>query len=152
MSGVIDKIFIAPDGGAGMEAVAEAEAIAGQGLRGDRYCQRSGYWIGKDECQITLIRAEDLEQITASTGIQIQNGEHRRNLVTRGLPLDSLAGKRFQAGSAILEYDRPRPPCGYIQSLTEPGMMKALLGSGGICARVIQSGTIRVADSIEVLS
>ncbi len=150
MDGVVLKIFVAATGGEGMNAVEEIEALQSCGLRGDRYCQRTGYWTGVDECQVTLIESEALEEIRVKTGIHIENGEHRRNLVTRGVRLEDLAGKQFRVGEAILEYDRPRPPCGYIESITEPGMTRALMGRGGICARVVQAGKIRSQDSIEV--
>jgi MOSC domain-containing protein YiiM len=104
-----------------------------------------------DECEVTLIESECIEEIRAKTGVSVTEGEHRRNLITQGIRLDSLLGKRFQVGTAILEYDRPRPPCGYIESLTEPGMTRALVGRGGICARIVTSGTIRPNDSIVVL-
>ena len=133
-----------------MQAVAEIEAVAGQGLREDRYWKRSGYWTGIDECQVTLIESEDLEAITAA-GIQALHGEHRRNLVTRGIRLPSLVGRQFRVGSAVLEYDRPRPPCRYIQSLTQPGMTRALARCGGICARVVQTGVIRVQDTLQTI-
>jgi len=151
MSGAVVKIFVAPEGGVNMLAVDEVEALAGCGLKGDRYCRRNGYWTGVDECEVTLIESECLDQIRAQTGISIESGEHRRNLVTQGVRLESLLGKRFQVGKAILEYDRPRPPCGYIESLTEAGMTRALLGRGGICARVVGTGLIRPNDSIVVL-
>jgi len=80
------------------------------------------------------------------------NGEHRRNIVTRGVRLFELAGKRFAVGGAVLEHDRPRPPCRYVEVLTQRGMMFApAQGRGGICARIVASGTIRENDSIEVL-
>ncbi len=151
MSGAVVKIFIAPVGGVTMNRVEEIQAVAGRGLHGDRYSDRSGYWTGVDECQVTLIESECLDEIHAKTGVTIEGGEHRRNIVTRGIELESLLGKRFQVGTAIFEYDRPRPPCGYIESLTEPGMTRALVGRGGICARVVGSGTIRASDPIVVL-
>ena len=152
MGGAVVKIFVAPAGGVAMQPVEEIHAVAGRGIEGDRYSDRQGFWTEvDDECQVTLIEVECLDEIRAKTGISIEDGEHRRNIVTRGIQLDSLLGKRFQVGSAILEYDRPRPPCGYIESLTEPGMTKALVGRGGICARVVGSGTIRPDDSILVL-
>ncbi|TDI11328.1 MAG: MOSC domain-containing protein [Acidobacteria bacterium] len=98
-----------------------------------------------------MIAAEDLEDIKRSTGVRVDNGEHRRNLITRGIDLESLSGKQFQVGQAILEYDRPRPPCSYIQSITQPGMTRALVGHSGICARVIESGLIQDEDTIEIL-
>ncbi len=151
MNGIVEKIFITSAGGADMEAVEEVEAEAGCGLRGDRYSKKSGYWTGVDECEVTLIKSEDLEQIRLQTGVRVENGEHRRNLVTRNVRLEELAGKRFQIGEAIFEFDRPRPPCNYIESITEPGMTRALVRNGGICARVVQSGVIRTQDPIVVL-
>lgn len=151
MQAVVEHIYTAPKGSAPMQQVSQVEALAGAGLRGDRYYERTGYWTAVDECQVTLIEAEGLEAIQQTTGIRVGNGEHRRNLITRHVKLESLRGKQFQIGEAILEYDRPRPPCSYIQSITEPGMTRALVGRGGICARVVKSGTIRAGDEIVVL-
>ncbi len=151
MDSVIEKIFVAPAGGVKMQLVEEVEALAGAGLRGDRYCEGCGYYTDVDECQVTLIEAEDLETIAREKGLRVSNGEHRRNLVTRGIRLESLIGKQFQAGQAVLEFDRPRPPCRYVESITEPGMTKALVGRGGICARVVSPGLIRVRDPIVIL-
>lgn len=151
MQGKVERIYVAPQGGVAMQRVPQVEALAGCGLEGDRYCSRRGYWTGVDECQVTLIAAEDLENVQRTAGVQVDNGEHRRNLITRGIELESLSGKRFQVGEAILEYDRPRPPCSYIQSITQPGMTRALVGNSGICARVVESGLIQDEDTIEVL-
>ena len=152
MDATIREIFVTPKGGLAMEPHSQVEAMAGCGLRGDRYCAREGYWTGIDECEVTLIEAEDLEEIESTIGVHVSSGEHRRNLVTRGIRLQSLRGKRFQIGDAVLVYDRPRPPCSYVESITEPGMKRALVGRGGICARVVKSGIIRVGDAIAVLS
>ena len=151
IGGVITEIFITAQSGKAMQAVEEVEAIAERGLRGDRYASGNGTYGGSDECQVTLIESEDLEEIRRSQGLQVENGEHRRNLVTRGVRLESLRGKRFQIGEAVLEFNRPRPPCRYLESITEPGMMRALVGHGGICARVVQSGKVRVNDAIVIL-
>ena len=149
----VEDIYITAIGGEPMRAVTRAEAIAGAGLQGDRYMMRKGYWTGVDECQVTLIEGEALDYITEKTEVRVCNGEHRRNIVTRGITLRDLAGKRFSVGDAILEYDRPRPPCRYIQTRSERGMTMALGGArGGICARVVQSGLIEVGDAIEIVS
>lgn len=151
MQAIVEEIYVAPGGGAKMQGVEQVEAVAGRGLRGDRYCERTGFYSGSDECQVTLIEAEGLEEITRATGLHVRNGEHRRNLITRGIRLEDLLGKRFRVGAAVLAYDRPRPPCSYVQSLTEPGMMRALMGRAGICARVVQSGIVRAKDPVTVL-
>jgi len=149
--GTVHEIYIAAEGSARMRKVDEAEALASMGLKGDRYCERTGYYSGWDECQVTLIEAEELEAIAAGAGLQVLNGEHRRNIVTRGVRLGDLVGHAFRAGDAVLAFDRPRPPCAYIQSITEPGMTRALAGKSGICAMVVQGGFIRPGDEIAVL-
>ena len=147
----VENIFFASQGGVEMKSVEQVEAMEGSGLRGDRYSEGTGYWVPLDICQVTLIEAEDLETIQSTTGVKVRKGEHRRNLVTRGVRLDRLRGRRFRVGEALLEYDRPRPPCRYIASITEAGMTKALAGRAGICARIVQSGLIRCGDSIVIL-
>src|SRR5581483_1184094 len=128
-------------GGETMRPVDEVQALAGRGLEGDRYATRRGYWTDVDECQVTLIAAEDLEAIAGSSRIAVQDGQHRRNIVVRGLDLRALAGRTFRIGEATFAYDRPRPPCRYVESITEPGMTRALAARrGGICVRVIDSG------------
>ena len=149
----VEAIFITARGGQPMTRVAQVEAIESRGLAGDRYLQRTGYWTGVDECQVTLIAAEALEEIGAKTGVSVGEGQHRRNIVTRGVDLHALGRKKFRVGEALLAFDRPRPPCRYIQSVSERGMTKALGRTrGGICARVIEGGMIREGDAIEVLS
>jgi len=96
---------------------------------------------------------EDLDEITSTTTLRVLNGEHRRNLVTRGTDLIELLGQRFQIGDAIFEYDRPRPPCTYIQGLTgQPGLTRSLGHRGGICVRVVKAGRIRLQDPIVILN
>lgn len=150
-AGTVEAIFITAEGSAPMQRVDEVRAVSG-GLEGDRYLLRTGYWTSVDECQVTMIEGEALDEIAAAGSISVSNGEHRRNVVTRGVTLRELAGARFRVGDALLEFDRPRPPCRYIESLTEPGMTRALAARrGGICVRVVEEGTIRVGDAISVV-
>jgi MOSC domain-containing protein YiiM len=151
MHGVVEGIYVTGEGSAAMERVEEVRTIEGCGIEGDRYCEGTGYWTNYgDVCEVTLISSEDLERIERELGISVGNGEHRRNIITRGVGFDDLRGKRFRIGETLLEYDRPRPPCRHVQDLTEPGMTRALKGRGGICARVVQAGRIRAHDAIEI--
>lgn len=144
----VEAVFIAARGSEPMKRVQEVRAVPG-GLEGDRYLMRTGYWTSVDECEVTMIEAEALDEISDS--VAVGNGEHRRNIVTRGVSLRELAGKQFRIGEALLAFERPRPPCRYIESLTEPGMTRALAARrGGICVRVVEEGVIRVGDLIEV--
>jgi MOSC domain-containing protein YiiM len=149
----VEGIFLAPEGGAQMKGVQAATALEGCGLDGDRYCAGTGHWsrFGR-VCEVTFIAAEDLDDIERETGVGVKNGEHRRNVVTRGISLKALRrGERFRVGEVVFENRGPRSVCRYIERLTEPGMTQALKGRGGICARVIENGTVRVGDEIEVL-
>ena len=151
MAGVVEEIYVAPKGSVQMERAEEVRTIEGCGIEGDRYCEGKGFWTPYgDVCEVTLIESEDLDYIENELGIRVRSGEHRRNIVTRGIRLAELRRKRFRIGEALLEYDRPRPPCRHVQDLSEPGMTRALRGRGGICARVVEGGMIRARDAIAV--
>jgi MOSC domain-containing protein YiiM len=153
MAEFVEGIFLAPEGGAQMKGVQAATALEGCGLEGDRYCAGTGHWsrFGRG-CEVTFIAAEDLHNIEREIGVSVKNGEHRRNVVTRGISLKTLRrGERFRVGEVAFEYRGPRSVCRYIERLTEPGMTQALKGRGGICASVIENGTVRVGDKIEAL-
>ena len=164
MTGVVEEIYITPKGSAAMERVEEVRAVERRtvekrsfgrrlvergGIEGDRYKLDTGYWTPYgDICEVTLIEGEDLDEIEREAGLRVKNGEHRRNIITRGVRLQNLRGSRFRIGEVILEYDRPRPPCKHVQDLTERGMTRALRRRGGICARVVEGGRIRARDEI----
>src|ERR671917_2240044 len=153
MAGFVQGIFFAPEGGAKMKSVQAATALEGRGLEGDRYCAGTGHWsrFGR-VCEVTFIAAEDLDDIERETGVGVKNGEHRRNVLTRGISLKTLrGGQRFRVGEVVFDYRGPRSVCRYIERLTEPGMKQALKGRGGICARVIENGTVWVGDEIVLL-
>lgn len=149
MAGVIEGIYVAPEGGAPPQPVEEAEALEGCGLEGDRYCSGTGHWsrFGRD-CQVTFVEAEDLEQIAAEAGLRVRNGEHRRNVVTRGVRLEDLRRKRFRVGGALFGQGKPCSVCRHVERLTEAGMTRALKGRGGMCAKVLEGGKIRAGDAV----
>jgi MOSC domain-containing protein YiiM len=151
-SAVVERIFVAPAAGRPMEARDSVRALAGKGLEGDRYATGRGYWCPHDVCQVTLTGVDHLEAIERETGVRVLDGQHRRNLVVRGLDPMDLAAKRVRIGTAILVYDRTRPPCGYIAALTEKHMTKALYRHDrSICLTVEQGGTICRGDTVEIL-
>jgi len=150
-TGTVEAIFVTGVGGAPMHHVESVEAVAGRGLHGDRYADHVGHWSPSDECQVTLIAGESLDEIAVTSGVSVRAGEHRRNVVTRGLDLINLYGRTFTVGDVVLVFDRPRPPCSYIASITEAGMTRALgARRGGICARVVGSGVLRVGDEVVI--
>src|SRR5680860_132361 len=80
--GEVVEIFIARGGGQPVQRVDAIEAIKDRGLAGDRFVACTSYWSGVDECQVTLIALEGLEEIAAMTEVSVMEGQHRRNIVT----------------------------------------------------------------------
>lgn len=153
MTGTVEEIFVTDTGSAPMRRVEEVETVEGCGIRGDRYCEGTGFWVRYgDVCQLTLISAEDLDYIEKELDIRVADGQHRRNIVVRGVEdLTKLRRRRFKVGEAVLEYDRSRPPCKHVQDLTERGMTRALRNRGGICVKVVEAGKIKPGDRLQTI-
>jgi hypothetical protein len=140
--GLIEGIYLAREGGAPVVRVEEFEDLEGCGLQGDRYCSGTGRWSRfEKDCEVTFVEAEHLECIGLETGMRVENGEHRRNIVTRGVSLDDLRRTRFRAGEAAFGYGKPCSVCRHVERLTKPGMAEALEGRGGMRARVLRGRT-----------
>ncbi|PSP75265.1 MOSC domain-containing protein [Halobacteriales archaeon QS_3_64_16] len=152
-TGVVETIFTTPEGSAPMEEVAGIEAIARQGLAGDRYAKGAGYYSGLDECEVTFIEQEAMAEIREEYGIDLADGRHRRNIVTSGVSVQDLLNAEFRVGEVVFEGTRPRPPCAHVEQVAEEkGVARALKNQrGGICASVVEGGELAVGDEIEAL-
>jgi MOSC domain-containing protein YiiM len=152
--GVLESIFIAARKADALHAVEEIEAVAGHGLRGDRYFRKEGTFSKKDgpDREVTLIEIEALQAVERDCGIRLEPGQARRNLITRGVPLNHLVGKEFRVGTVILRGIRLCEPCSHLERLTVAGVEKALCHRGGLRAQVVQGGTLRPGDPIVPLA
>lgn len=130
------------------ESIASAVVEQGKGLVGDRYHQGSGFWHAVESCQLTLITEHDLSHARQAGTVDVDKGEHRRNLVLSGITARQLAGRRFRIGEALFAYHKPRPPCAYIDTVVGKGMARALGRQSGICLQVLRGGLIRVGDGL----
>ncbi|MBI3545165.1 MAG: hypothetical protein HY081_01015 [Gammaproteobacteria bacterium] len=130
-------------------------AITQRGLHGDRYTEDKGHWQSIDGCQVTLISEQDIGRAKKATSMEFQknldHGSHRRNLVIAGLKTKNLEGKKFRIGGAVFSYDKIRPPCGYLDQVSGPGMCRALSHYSGICIRVVSGGEIVVGEVLQIL-
>ncbi|GAA0462484.1 MOSC domain-containing protein [Halococcus dombrowskii] len=149
----VETIYTTPEGSAPMETVEEIEAVERQGLRGDRYMMGTGYYSGMDECEVTLIESEAIEEIHEEYDIDLSDGRHRRNIVTRGVSVQELLDQQFRIGEAVFEGTRPRPPCAHVEQVAdESGVARALKNHrGGICVSVVEGGDLHVGDELEPL-
>jgi UDP-glucose 4-epimerase len=139
-------IFLAPAKAARTQSVESVEAVAGRGLRGDRYFDKKKRHPGDE---VTLIESEHLEAFTKQTGLSIPPGNPRRNIVTRGVRLNELVGKRFRVGAALLEGVELCEPCRIFAKETHREALPFFRGKGGLRSRVLEGGTIRVGDGID---
>jgi hypothetical protein len=147
MTGRVVGLYTATEAGAPVASRETVEIEAGRGIVGDRYATGSGYWSDPKwpDQELTLVEAE------VADALAIEAGALRRNVVTRGVRLDDLIGRRFRIGDAVIEGVRPCDPCRHIESLTRPGIARELVGRGGLRARILTSGRLRVGDAVLVL-
>jgi MOSC domain-containing protein YiiM len=124
-----------------------ALAMTGGGLEGDRYAGRSG------SRGLTLIQQEHLGILGDLLGeCPVDPARLRRNLAVSGINLIALKGRRFEIGDAVLEGTGHCHPCSRMEEALGPGGYNAMRGHGGLNARVIRGGCIRVGDPVRVLA
>jgi MOSC domain-containing protein YiiM len=146
MSSVV-HIFVASKRGAPMSAVQSVEALTEGGLRGDRYSEAKNRRSA--DYQVTFIELENVEAFTQATGLSLRADMPRRNIVTRGIRLNGLCGKRFRVGGARFEGLELCEPCSLFARRTHREVLRFFVERGGLRARVILGGKIRVGDAIE---
>ncbi len=158
-TGELLHIHIAPDASYEMEALQEAELVAGKGIVGDRYFLGKGTYSPKPDCrEVTLIEMEALDALARNDpplqeeNITVEPGEHRRNLTVRGVPLNHLVGYRFQVGECILSGGRLNFPCRYLEELLERPVYLPLYNRSGLNCWIEQGGVIRPGDKIVPLN
>ncbi|NIB40164.1 MOSC domain-containing protein [Pseudomaricurvus alkylphenolicus] len=128
--------------------VEEVMALAGLGLEGDHRCRKSP----GSARQISLISNEHIGLIAHYLKLEkIHPGQLRRNLVVRNINLTALRHQRFRIGEALFEATALCHPCSRMSEALGPGAVAAMLGQGGLCARVLESGRIRLHDPVQLV-
>jgi MOSC domain-containing protein YiiM len=148
--GQLVAIFLTARNGAELQSVEVAEAVAGCGLVGDRHFRKNG--CSKAEQEMTLIESESLEALPRDCGLTLAPHQGRRNLLTRGVPLNHLVGREFTVGDVLLRGIRLCEPCGHLEALTIPGVKEHLSHRGGLRAQILRGGLLRPGDRIRPCS
>lgn len=126
-------------------------AIAGVGLADDRLGRRGEAELSTR--QVTLIQQEHLAVIARLARVgAVDPVGLRRNLVVSGINLLALKNARLQVGQAVLQIVGPCQPCSRMEEVIGPGGYAAMRGHGGMTARVLESGPIRVGDLVRALA
>src|SRR5436190_24045572 len=145
MSTVV-HIFVASKRGEPMSAERSVEALTEGGLAGDRYSEVKNR--RSPDYQVTFIELENIEAFTQATGLPLTPEMPRRNIITRGIRLNGLCGKRFKVGRARFEVLALCEPCDLFAKRTYRQVLKFFVGKGGLRAKILQGGVIHVGDSI----
>ena len=143
--GRLEWIGVSPARRAAVQPLSEAEVRERTGLALDHHARG-----GRSKRQVTLIQFEHLPAIAALCGhATIEPAQLRRNLAVSGVNLLALKKQRFRIGTVLLEGTGPCEPCSRMEEVLGPGGYNAMRGHGGITARVLGSGIIRVGDAVE---
>ena len=150
-SGRVESLHIVPRSFLPMKAVPSLRLIEGIGIEGDRYARGEGFYSDRPEegRQVTLFEAETLDALWRDHKIRLAANEHRRNITTRGVPLNHLVGQKFRVGDAILEGTRLSTPCRHIEQITGQEIFTVLINRSGLHARILAGCAIFVGDPIE---
>lgn len=142
--GEIVWIGARPQRGAQMVESPEALLESGHGMLGDRAGQRPN-----SKRQITLFQAEYLPLIAQWTNLPaLHFRDLRRNIAVRGINLNALNGQTVRLGAAVIEVSGFCHPCRKLEQQLGYGVFNVLRGHGGLTARVLSEGIIRVGDSV----
>ncbi|WP_448639600.1 MOSC domain-containing protein [Geodermatophilus sp. URMC 63] len=146
LRGTVEGLAVAPAAEAPMRLLEVARARAGHGLDGDRYAAGAGTFTPRagrrPGYDLTLMAAEVLDEL-AATGHDLDFAGTRRNVLTRGIDVNALVGRRFRIGDVLCEGRRLCEPCVHLDRLSGPGVLRPLIHRGGLRADVLTDGEIR---------
>ena len=150
---IIHSIWITPKSKEPLKEVTCAIAEAEKGLRGDRYYYGLGSFSRwqRPNRHLSVIAKEDIDKAFEETGIDLNNGRHRRNIVTLNIDPRELIGSKFKIGEAEFLGLSSCPPCKILERLTEAGAFQAMRNRGGIRAAILKSGEVKKGDKIQIL-
>ena len=143
--GYVAAILTAPDAESPLAQVESTEAVAGRGLEGDRYYDSRGTFSGPGRgYELTLVEGEVLDSI------DLPWEQARRNIVTRGIALNALVGRRFTIGGVECVGRRLAEPCSHLEKLARPGLLRPLVHRAGLRADILRGGPISTGDRVAV--
>lgn len=130
-----------PAGEAPVVEVAEVECVAGKGLVGDRFFD----WKQDYKGQVTFFEHEQYERLCAELEVMgVPASAFRRNVITQGVDLNTLIGEEFEVQGVRFLGTQECSPCYWMDQAFAEGAERALKGHGGLRAKVLTSGTLRV--------
>jgi MOSC domain-containing protein YiiM len=151
--GTVSGIFISGEAGAAMQSLEHVEAVAGEGLTGDRYQAGEGFMSNRQGggLELTLVETEAIDELSMENEVEITPADSRRNIATTGVRLNDLVDREFRLGEATIRGVRLCEPCARIEKLIGKPFVKPMVHRAGLRADIVRSGTIRVGDKVEMI-
>ena len=147
------RILIAQSPQSPMVARTTARLVPARGVVGDRYHDGVGTFSPhplKPDFEVTLIESEQVMEFARVSGLPFTAEMARRNLVTEGVDLNAMVGKEFVVGEVRLLGMRLCEPCNYLAKTTFPEVLAGLVHRGGLRARIVTEGDVRIGDDIRM--
>ena len=142
------KIGITKNNNQKIQEVTNIKVLANQGVVGDRHFKE----FNDPFSQLTLIESENIDFYNIKFGLNIPYVDFRRNIVTKGIQLNSLIGKKIKIGNVELEGIDLCRPCRHLNEiLNQDNIIKEFLRKGGLRCQILSSSSINVGDEINLL-
>jgi len=143
------KLGIASANNKDIKEVESVEVLANKGIVGDRHFKD----FNDPYCQLTLIESENIDQYNAKYNLKIPYINFRRNIVTHGIQLNDLIGKKLLIGKVEVEGIDLCRPCKHLtEKLNQDTILKEFLRGGGLRCQVLSSANIYLEDEIKILN
>tara|TARA_B100001057_G_scaffold52384_1_gene46527 strand:+ start:751 stop:1191 length:441 start_codon:yes stop_codon:yes gene_type:complete len=141
------KLGIVSDNNKKINEVKSIEVLTNKGIIGDRHFKD----YNDPFCQLSLIESENIDYYNTKYGLNIEYLDFRRNIVTQGIRLNDLVGKKFFIGNVKLEGIDLCRPCRHLtEILGQDNILKEFLRKGGLRCEILSSSTIKIGDKIKV--
>ena len=124
------------------------DVVANKGILGDRHFKD----FNDPYCQLSLIESENIDYYNIKYGLNIPYIDFRRNIITKGIQLNELVGKKLKIGEVEVEGIDLCRPCKHLtEMLGEKNILKEFLRRGGLRCHILSSSKIKVGDKIKII-
>jgi len=142
------KLGITAKNNQAIKEVSSIEVLANKGIVGDRHFQE----FNDPYNQLSLIESENIDDYNIRFSLSIPYIDFRRNIITKGIKLNDLVGKKLKVGSVELEAVDLCRPCRHLtEMLNQENVLKEFLRKGGLRCQILSSSNISVGDKIKLL-
>ena len=150
--GKVEEIHIAPQTSSMVQQVDQARLETGKGIVGDRYHEIAGILMNRNQTvpdnHLTLIAKEELDTFVTNHQSELKYGDFRRNIVTSGIDLNALVGKKFKVGGALCQGMELCEPCTTLARTVHSAVLPELVHRAGLRATILSDGKVEVGGPI----